>query len=379
MGLRADIRDEVRKETATKIHGQPTDHDVTLLETELIAIATTIPSTLGGGNHGHAGLIVEPAKYLTMTGGTAFIQPGNPGIYPAGLAPNAAAGTRAREEAEHKELIAQYEIHKGVEQALKDIIIQAVDEDYLLEIEDETLGFLNETPRSMIIHLRNRGGALDFADTKTLLTERDQEWDASEIPTIYFNRVEKAMQQLTRAGITSDLKERTDMALYYLKSTGEYDAAVREWETKPVATRTWANIKIFMSAEYAKENKQNKQTAKQMKANAIEEQAEATEELIANLTEAHTRQIEALIKANTEAMKEMMSLVKDKTITPTNPTNQTSEEKKKKREEKQKKFLNAPICKHCGKKHPSKKEDECWELDKNAASRPASWKPTKST
>ena len=379
MGLRADIRDEVRKETATKIHGQPTDHDVTLLEKELIAIAATIPSTLGGGNHGHAGLIVEPAKYLTMTGGTAFIQPGNPGIYPAGLAPNAAAGTRAREEAEHKELIAQYEIHKGVEQALKDIIIQAVDEDYLLEIEDETLGFLNETPRSMIIHLRNRGGALDFADTKTLLTERDQEWDASEIPTIYFNRVEKAMQQLTRAGITSDLKERTDMALYYLKSTGEYDAAVREWEAKPVATRTWANIKIFMSAEYAKENKQNKQTAKQMKANAIEEQAEATEELIANLTEAHTRQIEALIKANTEAMKEMMSLVKDKTITPTNPTNQTSEEKKKKREEKQKKFLNAPICKHCGKKHPSKKEDECWELDKNAASRPASWKPTKST
>ena len=379
MGLRADIRDEVRKETATKIHGQPTDHDVTLLEKELIAIAATIPSTLGGGNHGHAGLIVEPAKYLTMTGGTAFIQPGNPGIYPAGLAPNAAAGTRAREEAEHKELIAQYEIHKGVEQALKDIIIQAVDEDFLLEIKDETLGFLNETPRSMIIHLRNRGGALDFADTKTLLTERDQEWDASEIPTIYFNRVEKAMQQLTRAGITSDLKERTDMALYYLKSTGEYDAAVREWETKPVATKTWANIKIFMSTEYAKENKQNKQTAKQMKANAIEEQAEATEELIANLTEAHTRQIESLIKANTEAMKEMMSLVKDRTITPTSSTNQTSEEKKKKREEKQKKFLNAQICKHCGKKHPSKKEDECWELDKNAASRPASWKPTKST
>jgi hypothetical protein len=315
-----------------------------------------------------------------MTGGTAFAPPANPGIYPAGLAPNAAAGTRAREEALHKELIAQYEIHKGVEQALKDIIIEAVNEDFLLEIKDEILGFLNETPSTMITHLRNRGGALDFADTKTLLNERDQEWDASEVPTIYFNRVEKAMQQLTRAGITSDLKERTDMALYYLKNTGEYDAAVREWEAKPAAIRTWANIKIFMSAEYAKESKQNKQTAKQMKANAIEEQAEATEELIANLTEAHTRQIESLIKANTEAMKEMMSLVKDKTITPTNPTNQTSEEKKKKREEKQKKFLNAPICKHCGKKHPSMKEDECWELDKNAALRPASWtKSTKNT
>jgi len=58
----------------------------------------------------------------------------------------------------HKELIAKYKIHKGVEQALKDIIIEAVDEDFLLEIEDETLGFLNEMPRSMIDHLQNRGG-----------------------------------------------------------------------------------------------------------------------------------------------------------------------------------------------------------------------------
>ena len=64
MGLRADIREELRKETATKIHGQPTDHDLTLLEKELIAIAATIPTTLRGGNHGHAGLIVEPAKFL---------------------------------------------------------------------------------------------------------------------------------------------------------------------------------------------------------------------------------------------------------------------------------------------------------------------------
>ena len=141
-------------------------------------------------------------------------------------------------------------------------------------------------------------------------TNLAQEWDVSEVPTIYFNRIEKAMQQLARAGITSDLKERIDMAHYYFKNTGEYDAAVREWEAKPVATKTWTNIKLFMSTEYAKESKQNKQSAKQLKANAMEEQAEATEELIANLTEAHTRQVESLIKANMETMKEMMSFMK---------------------------------------------------------------------
>jgi hypothetical protein len=71
------------------------------------------------------------------------------------------------------------------------------------------------------------------------------------------------------------------------------------------------NIKKFISAEYAKENKQNKRTAKQFKANEIQEQAEATEELIAALTDAHTRQMETLIKSTTDTMKEMMLLIKE--------------------------------------------------------------------
>ncbi len=59
--------------------------------------------------------------------------------------------------------------------------------------------FLNQTQRQIIDHLKVRGGALDFADTKTLLTERDMEWDTSKSPQIYFNRVEKAVKVLTRA------------------------------------------------------------------------------------------------------------------------------------------------------------------------------------
>jgi len=205
-----------------------------------------------------------------------------------------------------------------------------VDNEYLSEIEHDTLGFLNQTPRQMIEHLLTRGGALDFADTKDLLASKEL----------------------------------------------VFDPAIREWEAKPAADKTWVNIKTFISAEYAKENKQNKLSAKHFKANAMMEQAEATEELIANLTEAHTRQMEALVKTTTEAMKEMMLLMKEnKTPTP----KATDEEKKKKHDDKKKKYNDAPVCKHCGKKHPSKAEDECWELEKNKDSRPATWKSTKST
>ena len=97
------------------------------------------------------------------------------------------------------------------------------------------------------------------------------------------------------------MNEHRNMALYYLKASGEFDAAVRKWENKPAADKTWVNIKTFILTGYACKNKQNKLTAKQFKANLIEEQAEATEELVTTLTENHTRQMETLIKSMTDA------------------------------------------------------------------------------
>ena len=101
MGIRTDICDEICKEMVTKIHGQPTSHDLTNLEKEIISILANIPTTLGGGNYGHVRVIMDPTDYTNMTGGTAFVNPVNPGVYPADLALNAAAGIRARAEAEH--------------------------------------------------------------------------------------------------------------------------------------------------------------------------------------------------------------------------------------------------------------------------------------
>ncbi len=152
MGVQADIREEVQKETVTKIHGQPTNKDLTILEKELIAILANIPTTIGGGNHGHAGILMDPVRYQ-LTAGVLFINPVNPRNYPTNFAGNAAAGVPARAEAEHKEEVKEYETFQGVVQATKDIILEAVDHEYLLNIEDDIIGFLNQTPTDMMNHL----------------------------------------------------------------------------------------------------------------------------------------------------------------------------------------------------------------------------------
>ena len=48
----------------TKIDGQPTDKDLNLLTKELSTVAASIPTTNGGGQHGHMGLILDAAEYI---------------------------------------------------------------------------------------------------------------------------------------------------------------------------------------------------------------------------------------------------------------------------------------------------------------------------
>jgi hypothetical protein len=175
MGIQTEIQDETRKKTVTKIHGQLTSHNITILEKEIIATLANIPTSLGGGNHGHVGVIMNPMEYNRMTRGIHFVNLVNPGNYPMGLAVNATAGTRARAEAEHKELINQYKTFKGVHLGTKYLILEAVDSKYLIKIKHETMGYINRTPRQMLEHLLNRGGALNFADTKELLAQQDGE------------------------------------------------------------------------------------------------------------------------------------------------------------------------------------------------------------
>ena len=99
-----ETRKAVAESTVTVIIGQPTNQDLNCLEDELMEIASNFHSNLGGGLHGHAGLVQSAAEYELMAPGTPFLFPANPGFYPQGNIP---AAQRKQREAEHRGLIAQ--------------------------------------------------------------------------------------------------------------------------------------------------------------------------------------------------------------------------------------------------------------------------------
>ena len=67
MGIRHDVEEGLEKYEITRIEGQPTDEDLNLLTKELTNAAGSVATQNGGGEHGHAGMVVEQAEYVTFS------------------------------------------------------------------------------------------------------------------------------------------------------------------------------------------------------------------------------------------------------------------------------------------------------------------------
>jgi hypothetical protein len=290
--LQAEIRKAVGKKHVTPIVGQPSTQDISKLEEEIIGIAATFPTALGGGNNGHAGIIMDPAAYSLLSDGVDFINPINPGVYPAGAMTTA---QRPQRKVEHKELLKQFETWAGVRDGLKDLILKAFEEIYMEEIKAPTIGFLNVTPREMLTHLNDCWGGLDFVDISTLIAERDGPWSVAEVPTAYFTHAEKAIKPLEQVNIQSDQMACMNITLAHFCKCGKFNPAISEWEARPIAFQTWDNLKIIMSIEYAKAKRQDTMTAAAAgygSANTtINDYVMVTEELVANLTKEQNKKM----------------------------------------------------------------------------------------
>ena len=374
MGICEDIKDALKKFEITKIEGQPTDEDLSLLRKELSNAAGSIATQNGGGEHGHVGLVLEDAEYrLISNGNAAYVIPTNPGAYPATVDPNDAA-VRERQVAEHKAEIVEYETHHGVQNFLRQAIVKAVDPEWLVAIEDENLGFNHLTPLQMLTHLRGVGGTLDEMDVTELTMNLQKEWDGIETPASHFARGDKFERQLLKVGQNRNPELRLAFGVATFKKSGQFENALREWDATPATNKTFANFRVFMQKEYGKCHKQNKSTASSVGhgiANTL------TEKEVDQFTHLEAQAMifaevaNSINEKSAQQFKEMMELFKKElgskgnVPNPPNPTPNPNAKKKK-------------LCPHCNMEVYHKPE-KCFELEANAEKRPAGWKSKKST
>jgi hypothetical protein len=180
MGIRHDVEEGLEKYEIPTIDGQPTDEDLNLLAKELTNAAGSVATQNGGGEHGHVGMVVEEAEYITFSNAERFLVPTNPGPYPTTVDPDKII--RERQLAEHKAEVVEYETYLGVENYLRRMIVKSLDHEWLAKVESEKMGFNHLSAKTLMTHLRNVGGSLDHMDVTELISNIQKPWDAIETP-----------------------------------------------------------------------------------------------------------------------------------------------------------------------------------------------------
>ena len=367
MGIKQDTEDSLKDFKFTKIDGQPTDEDLNRLTEECINAASSISTTNGGGQHGHVGMIIPDAEYILFSrNAKSFVEPTNPGPYPANVDQDPVI--RERQVAEHKAEQAEFETYQGVKNFLLKAIVKSVDPEWIAELKSDRMGFNHRTPMEILEHLRTHGGDLNHLDVTELIQQLQKEWDHVKAPATLFARGDKIERQLVKAGQAENPTLRLAFALATFEASGEFEPSIREWKAKPVADRTFAKFRIFMQRAFTDQSKHNKTTAKASGHGIANSATDASMDKIdAAETIALAIAKVAMVMQSTQEkqFKQMMEMFKDmmKSNAPGAPLQTPAPTQPKQRK----------LCPHC--KRPHSKPEKCWELDANAADRPANCKP----
>ena len=226
----------------TRIHGEPTFSALKLLTREVKANAMAVHSTLGGGAHGHIGLVLSPAQYANLSP-TQFARPAFPAalVVPAGTTA-VAANALEREYKEHLRLFREV---MGVENALKQQLIKAVDSAFLEAIRDPVTYVLEGTIAQNLTFLMTTYGRVT---PETLNDEFDKVTATLYNPSLpidsIFNTIIALSELAEAANIPYSQQQQITIAYNILNRSGRFISDIKEWKRKPAAERTWINLKV---------------------------------------------------------------------------------------------------------------------------------------
>jgi hypothetical protein len=245
--------------TLTAITHKPTAATIKLLTKEVYANTKSVHSVHGGGLNGHLGLAMAAAPYQIRTG-ALFIAPPHPGAQPIHIATATAAQITAANRAYDQDML-EFTTCQAVKESVKQQVLNAVDNIYLQDLEDDVFGYADVTIIEILQHLRTTYGTLTANDLETNRNKLTEPWNPDEPFENIWKRI-KIIRAVAIAG-NEPLSDSVtiELTLVSLDKAGVYDHAITTWHDKPEIEQTWD---IFI----AHFNKQEKQRLKKLTAKA---------------------------------------------------------------------------------------------------------------
>lgn len=234
----------------TKIHGEPTYENLQNLHNQLKTNASSVRSMLGGGAHGHLGLVLSAAEYAAIVPNTPFVKPAHPGILT--IAPNTAHHAAVTAKEIHEEALRVFNEVLGVEAALRQQLVAAIDAPYLSAIRNTQSNAINLSVYEILsTHLYPLYGDID--PEKLQLQEstvRAMVYDPVEAPECVYKAIDDLMAMGAAGHSPYSPTQAVNMAYIILSKTGKFETSLREWIRKPQVDKTWVNFKVHFTAAH---------------------------------------------------------------------------------------------------------------------------------
>eukprot|EP00957_Ditylum_brightwellii_P029508 2229976-Ditylum_brightwellii.AAC.1 len=138
--------------------------------------ASTVPSTIGGGNHIHLDLVIKAPKYLQLTG-VAFNAPPDPGPVPIARRLFMTLAEIENERQNHRVALVTFQTYNNCNKALQNQIIATVKERYIKALWQGIVGYSNRTSYEFLAYLYAHYGTITPAILQELYTRMTQPYN----------------------------------------------------------------------------------------------------------------------------------------------------------------------------------------------------------
>ena len=226
----------------TTIRGEPTYETPHHLKNELKANASSVPTTLGGRNHGYLVKVLVPAEYRRISPNFPFTRPPNPGV----LVPNPNGTTDQIASAEN--------IHRLTKKLYLDTlllkrtfiqqIIEDIDTKYLATLCNPVTEQIKPLVPTILKFLHNNYVRItpQKLDDKTT-TVKTMIYDPAQPINIIFNYIDGLVEYARVAQAELTQSQTINLALVILNRQLIFKDYIRAWKRTNQAYKTWDNFK----------------------------------------------------------------------------------------------------------------------------------------
>ena len=216
---------------------------------KLLQLTASIPSSYNDHNLGHFGIAATADEYTAKSTNRPHVPPANPGTGPT-LPASTTQEQRDRLYRQYYIDRSHYDLYETVKSWAKQLLLDAIDDEYLAHLKDDILGYQSVTVPEIIKALTDRYLKFNEKQKAALEAPLDTKYagEPIDLHIAKFNMAFKAFDSASES-----FTEKQKISKFY-RSMQEYSMAkkaIEEWDNDvPTADKTWKKMQTHFRDWY---------------------------------------------------------------------------------------------------------------------------------